>query len=149
MLTDGLYIPMILGVVTFIALYVVGDYVTRPFSFRRNVLVRRTLKIGYWSRIAISILFPVGMYLDVFAGMLAALLLGVMNSMETGGMAERSEGIVIAYVMTVTTGCIANVFLSLYMLAIYGIQQFYYFVSGHPKPILVDNEQRQSTTVEN
>lgn len=67
---------MVAAILTFIGLYVAADLITRHWPIRRNRLVRRTLVIVYFSRIAVSVLFPIGTFIDMFTGILMAQLIG-------------------------------------------------------------------------
>lgn len=67
-INDGHVIGMIAAILTFIGFYVEGDLISRHWPIRRNVSVRRTLVFVYVTRIVLSIIFPVGVYLDMAAG---------------------------------------------------------------------------------
>jgi hypothetical protein len=75
-LNNGNVLGMLAAILTFIGFYVGGDLISRHWPIRRNVSVRRTLVFVYVSRIVVSIIFPVGMYLDVVTG---AIMMNLMN----------------------------------------------------------------------
>lgn len=106
---------MVLGVLIFIVLYVVGDYLTRRTAFRKNPYVRRTLLIGYWTRLVVSIIFPVGLAIDLWAGMISVPLSGM------AGYNEPGYGVLQVTWTTLVTGAVVNVFVFVYMLVVYGI----------------------------
>jgi len=66
--TRGRYLGMIAGIATFISIYVAADLCTRHWPIRREPAIRRTLVFVYVSRIVVSIIFPVGIYLDQMTG---------------------------------------------------------------------------------
>jgi hypothetical protein len=75
-ITRGRAGGMVASILTFIGLYVAADLITRHWPIRRNRVVRRTLVIVYFSRIAASILFPIGTFVDMMTGILMAQLVG-------------------------------------------------------------------------
>ena len=60
---------MIAGIVVFIVLYVLVERTQRVQRILSWRFARRTAWIGYGTRIAASIIFPIGMFPDVFCGM--------------------------------------------------------------------------------
>ncbi len=114
--------------VTFIALYVFAERtqtVQRMLSWQ---FARRTTWIGYGTRIAASIIFPVGMLVDSICGIFSV---GV-NRWFFGGFpsfhehAEVTGGehsiVFIQYLTTtVTQGLLLNIALTGYMLFVFGI----------------------------
>lgn len=85
--------------------------------FRRRGFVNRTLKIGYGTRIAISIIFPVGMYLDVFCGCLSMII--IMGDLTDVALPHQ------VYLITLTQGTILNIVLMLYMACVWGVQRMF------------------------
>ncbi len=115
---------MIAGILTFIALYVVLDYATRGTSIRANSGIRLTLKIAYWTRMIISILLPIGMYIDVFAGMFAAMVLGVSPEGNARNL-PATQAFVISYFMTLLTGVFINLLVFVYMVIVFTLLSLY------------------------
>jgi len=78
-LNDGNALGMLAAILTFIGIYVGGDLISRHWPIRRSVTVRRTLIFVYISRIVVSIIIPVGAYLDMATGlaMIASMNLSV------------------------------------------------------------------------
>lgn len=106
-------IGMVIGILIFICWYIVGDYLTRGTQFRTSKQIRQTLLIGYWTRILVSFIFPIGAFLDMFAGLLAAPLVGF----EPRPASHQS--ILQVVVMTLVTGVVINFFLLGYMTVVY------------------------------
>jgi hypothetical protein len=117
--TQGEAFGMFVAVLTFIGFYIAGDLISRHWPIRRHVAVRRTLVFVYVTRIVISIVFPVGIYIDIFtgAGMLALLDItarGVQqNDFTIGNGAAKFW---LAYRMTFVHAILMNI-----VLAIYGV----------------------------
>ena len=89
-------------------------------------MIRRTLKIGYWTRMAISTVIPIGFYIDVYAGMLADLILGSRLKIKGGG--DDLASFVGVYVMTLLTAAILNFVLFAYMLMLAVLQKAFTFI---------------------
>ncbi len=124
-------LAMCMGIAIFAALYSWLDWRTAATSWRQNKLVRSTLRFTYGTRILISILFPVGAYLDVICGMLST---GIVQSItgfsidpvrrgsptETAWM-ESLEGFFPILLTTLVQGVLLNIVLAFYGIAIFGL----------------------------
>ena len=110
-------LAMALGIVTYAAGYtwVTGTAWFR--RFRRRPFINRTLKIGFSTRIAISIIFPVGVYVDVFCGMLSIYV--VMGDIDNNAASWQ------VYLITLVQGTVLNIVLMLYMLLVWGVQKLF------------------------
>jgi hypothetical protein len=119
-LTGGRVWGMLTGIVIFALLYTWLDYRTASRPFRQQRLWRRTLKITYGTRIGMSIVFPLGMFPDMYCGLLAVgltqLVLGSdLSSWDaTGGMTFG-----IALLTTLVQGCLLNIVLGCYALLVF------------------------------
>ena len=106
---------MLCGVGLFILLYTAitsTDFVCR---FKEKRFVRRTLYIGYGTRLVISILSPVGLFLDLLPG---------MASVEIGKYLFNDESSFAGTLaITIIQGAQLNVILGAYMLGIYGLHR--------------------------
>jgi hypothetical protein len=116
--TGRRYGGMIAGIATFICLYVAADLCTRHWPIRRNPSVRRTLVFVYVSRIAISIIFPAGLYLDLMTG---AVMISFMNEnreiFQSGPNLSSFNELAAfwtAYRMTMVQAVLMNILLSLW-----------------------------------
>ncbi len=67
-INDGNVLGMLAAILTFIGFYIGGDLISRHWPIRRSASVRRTLVFVYATRIVLSIIFPVGIYLDMATG---------------------------------------------------------------------------------
>jgi len=128
--TQGRLAGMIAGVLSFIAMYVALDYCTRYWPIRQNAAVRRTLVFVYVSRILVSIVFPVGLFIDMFTGM--AMMSFAGNSAEVFRETETPVsmlvGFWVAYRLTIMQGILMNV-----VLTAWGLFAFPVFVLGLAK----------------
>ncbi len=106
---------MVCGVAAFVLFYTVVTSTEWFARFERRPFVRRTLRIGLGTRLGASIVFPVGMALDLFPGVLSvALVSQVFRNPGSLGF---------AFATTLVQGGFLNCILGAYMLAAYGIQR--------------------------
>jgi hypothetical protein len=117
-------IAMLTGVAIFIAGYTLADFLTQHLGWRQSPTTRLTLKIGYATRIVISILFPVGGTLDLICGSISigisqhVLAPTTLGELEGGGDSVSFLG---ALTITVIQGCVLNFVLAAYMLLVFTI----------------------------
>ncbi|MEM9365694.1 MAG: hypothetical protein AAGD07_06835 [Planctomycetota bacterium] len=108
MVTRGQVLGMLTGVAIFILLYSWADLRTSPMTWRQNQVVRRTLVTTYSIRILMTVVFPVGGYLDTISGFFAAATIGAL----TGTTIEQDEfGFGLTLLMTLVQGSYLNVVL--------------------------------------
>ncbi len=110
-------IAMIAGVMTFVCLYtwVTG---TETFArFRRRAFVSRTLKIGFGTRILLSIAFPIGMYVDIYCGLCSITL--VMGRVEDEAASWQ------VFLITLVQGTILNLLLFVFMTLVWSVQRLF------------------------
>jgi len=118
-------VAMLLGVVIFIVGYVFADQCTQQTRWRRNRSLRTALKIGYITRLTISIIFPVGGFLDMVCGLFSVSIVDFASSImiggriATSGMPSAGFGQVLA--TTLVQGVVLNVVLAAYVLLVFGI----------------------------
>lgn len=117
-------LAMLLGVLIFIVGYVFADQLTQSSSWRRNKSLRLSLKIGYITRLIISIVFPVGGTLDMFCGLLSISMIDFAGRSTIGGGLSLGPGVgsfgeVLA--TTLVQGVVLNVVLSAFVLLVFGI----------------------------
>ena len=122
---------MICGILSFVFGYTLLE--SRPAVQRllaRDSALRLATKIGYGTRIGISILFPIGIYLDLVIGIFAvgtsewlSSLVAVGSFAPTihGDGGSSGGGFVGYFVTTVIQGVLLNVVLFGYLLIVYGI----------------------------
>ncbi len=104
---------MATGVACFVILLTVATCTERFERFKRRPFVRRTLYIGYGTRIGVSLLFPLGMFLDMFPGLISTAVA------EQLGFNDNL--FIFTLVATLVQGTILNVLLSIYMLLGYSL----------------------------
>lgn len=73
------WFAMCLGIAMFIAAYTVGDQLTQGQPWRCRKPVRLAMKIGYGTRLLISIIFPLGASLDLVCGMFSASMASLLT----------------------------------------------------------------------
>ncbi len=120
------YLAMILGVCVFIALYTWVDQFTQLQAWRRVFPVPLTLKIGYITRLLLSVVFPIGAGLDLICGLMSV---GIVESIlptirsHPGGAAdmEGEVGFLGAFIITLVQGITLNFVLLCYMSVVFGI----------------------------
>ncbi|MCG8652211.1 MAG: hypothetical protein MI861_20395 [Pirellulales bacterium] len=127
MATNGEILGMLVGILIFVVGYTALDYGTREFSFRSNRRIRTTLKVTYGTRIIISILFPVGAYLDLVCGLITVSLVGALTGVELGPGDTTRTGLTFfsTILATLIQGCVLNVVLAFYAVAVHGVQWFF------------------------
>jgi len=115
--TQGQALGMLLAIVTFICLYVAADLISRHWPIRRNVVVRRTLVFVYVTRIVISVIFPVGMYIDIVTG---SCMMFILEITANGGQQPDQlfngeiASVWLTYRMTFVHAVLMNILLSIF-----------------------------------
>ncbi len=115
---------MIVGVVIFIAGYVFADQLTQGSSWRRNKSLRLALKIGYLTRLAISVIFPVGGLLDMTCGLFSISVVEFVSSvslMEAHNMGAGTAGFGQILATTLVQGVVLNLVLAGFVVLVFGI----------------------------
>jgi hypothetical protein len=103
-------LAMVAGVLFFVAVYTICSCTPAFRRFYRLPHVRTTMYIGYITRLALSIAFPLGMFLDLFPGMLSV---DIVRSLviESNFMGTL--------LVTILQGVFLNVIVFLYMGVVY------------------------------
>ena len=112
---------MTLGIIAFVIAYTAIECTPYFQRVMRDRLLRRTLKIGFGTRIGISLLFPFGIYLDLFIGFLSVSITESLfpNSL---GLDDAQTGMFLAFFgTTILQGLLLNAMLLVYMVIVYGI----------------------------
>lgn len=104
---------MACAITLFSILYTIFTSTDAFDRFHRIRGVRRTLYIGYWTRIGISIVFPVSIVLDMVPGIISV---GAVNS--AFGV---QSGFVATFLITCVHGTLMNVIIAFYMGMLYPI----------------------------
>ena len=106
---------MVVGVGMFIVIYTALTSTPAFERFNRRPFVRRTLYIGYGLRLLLSIAYPVGVFVDIWPGVLS---IGLVERM---GMRPQSfEG---TFAITCIQGAWLNAIIFVFMLVIYVLQR--------------------------
>ena len=107
---------MAVGVALFILAYTGLTSTERFERFHSRPFVRRTLYIGYGLRLGASLLFPVGMVVDMWPGIISV---GIVED----GLGLKGRGFEQTLAITVVQGALLNVILFVVMFLVYGIQR--------------------------
>lgn len=111
---------MLIGIALFIVGYTLLDYATADTKPRRDPRVSRTLKIAYGTRIAISIIFPIAFFLDMFCGMVS---MTVTQSVMLLDQTESGEmGFFATLLTTIVQGFVLNAVIAVYAMLVHIIQ---------------------------
>jgi hypothetical protein len=125
---------MVSGVFLFVLLYTFAE--TRKST--RNLLsqkrVRIIARIGYGTRMAASIIFPVGMTIDIVCGLVSTSLTSLFFNFGSaapglvGAGSDHSELALFTwhFFTTIVQGILLNIVLLTYMLVIYGISWIFF-----------------------
>jgi hypothetical protein len=106
---------MVTGIAFFVVLYTVATSTQFLDRFSRRPFVRRTFHIGYGVRLTCSVLFPLGMMIDLFPGFLSVSI--------TEGLYGSDRSFVPTLVTTLIHGSFLNIILGIFMLVVYGLQR--------------------------
>ena len=120
-LANGTSPEIVTGMATGIFIFVIGytilDVATRKHPLRQKREVKTTLTITYGTRMAISILFPVGFFVDIFCGIFAV---GATEFLyETVSLEEAGRGFTSTLITTLIQGCLLNLVLAGYGILVY------------------------------
>lgn len=119
-ITQG-FVGMLTGIAMFIAFYVAADHATYHRPFRRHTMIRRVLKITYGTRIFISVVFPIGVYVDLICGMIS-LPLGTMTfDLEEVSRNGSDFSFLAVLVTTLIQGVMLNLVLGVYAAILLGL----------------------------
>ncbi|MDX9975465.1 MAG: hypothetical protein RBU21_20940 [FCB group bacterium] len=108
---------MVCGVGIFVVVYTIVDGTPFVWRLRQAPFVRRTFYIGYMTRVAVSAVFPVGLALDVFPG--------ILSTSAVEALVENGRGFAGTLLTTIVQGVLLNYILAIYMLIVYGIQRLF------------------------
>lgn len=131
-LAYGQYDPaaMALAVCVFILAYTAATSTDAFERFHRRPFVRRTLYIGYGTRMVISIVFPIAMFTDIYAG---ALSIQIVYSV----LGLRPKSFAGTFATTCVSGTLLNLLIFAFMLAVYAIQRAFMRPPEEPRGFAV------------
>ena len=123
-------IAMVMGILTWVGLYVYVESWEWTRQRLKSKSLRIAVKTGYITRVAISILFPVALYLDMICGLISV---GLMDNVFDGQfepmrLREDDPRVVgsatvfgFFYLTTLLQGLLLNLVLGAYTLVVYAI----------------------------
>ena len=85
------------------------------YRLSRKPFMRRTLYIGYGARLVISVIVPVGAFVDLYPGLISVMVVG-------DGLGFRPEGFTGTLVTTLVQGTLLNIILALFMGIVWVVQ---------------------------
>ena len=117
---------MLFGILIFIAGYTFFECSKFGQQLIQIRLVRIVARIGYGIRILISIVFPLGMWIDIPSGALAMSISNIifnteLNGADGNGFGNELLGFLWFTTTTVIQGIILNIILFVFLLILYGI----------------------------
>lgn len=113
--SDGQFTAMVLGIFIFAVGYIFLDSKTSLLPIRKNRLFAITLRIVYGTRILITVLFPVGLLVDMCCGLVSVFC---TETIFGSSAIKTFPG---ALFTTLFQGVILNVVLAIYGLLIIGM----------------------------
>ncbi|MFK8115387.1 MAG: hypothetical protein AB8B91_24530 [Rubripirellula sp.] len=128
-ITGGQVFGMLIGICLFILGYTALDYQTALSSVRQKKSVRRTLRITYGTRIVITVLFPIAVYLDMICGLISV---GITSELSGIDLSSNSNemGFLASLITTIVQGIVMNVVLGVYGIVVHLIQLTIMLLNG-------------------
>ncbi len=77
----------------------------------------------------VSVMLPIGMYIDLFAGMFASMVLGVSQDGNANNL-PATQVFAISYFMTLVTGAIINLLVFVYMVIVFSLLSLYRLIAS-------------------
>lgn len=114
---------MTTGILIFAVGYTFFDVWTRTHPLRQKPEIKATLAITYGTRIAISLLFPIGFFADIWCGIIALTITGIF--FETGDLDVSKMEFASTLMTTLIQGCLLNCVLAVYGLIVYAFCSAY------------------------
>lgn len=116
-------LAMSLGIWIFVFFYISLDLATQNRSWRNSQPLRLAMRIAYGTRLAVSIIFPVGGFLDLVCGMFSVGIAETFMQLTalSEGNYEDSADFWATLAVTLVQGCVLNVVVAAFMLVVFGI----------------------------
>jgi hypothetical protein len=126
------FAAMLLGIGCFIALYIYVDRMTENWAWRKTTIIRRLLVFCYGCRIAISIIYPLGVTIDMLAGLVSMAIVGAdfTPRRDTDVVPEEPMSFLLTFVLTIIQGTLLNVILAAWGLLSFLVVRAYQFVAS-------------------
>lgn len=114
--------PMILGVLCFVFAYVCVDAMTYHKPWRALPKVRGLMIFCYATRIVITVIYPLGLGIDMLTGMASYSIVGSVAGPISARATEPIEtGMGVTFALTIVQGCLLNL-----LLAAWGVIGFFF-----------------------
>ncbi len=116
-------VGMLAGIFVFVLGYTLVECTTYYQQFVTKPHVRRTALIGYGTRVLVSVIFPVGLALDMIVGAASVSIVenvSPVRSAEFAEVANAATGFTV-FLTTIVQGLLLNVVLFAYMICVYGV----------------------------
>ncbi|MBP86771.1 MAG: hypothetical protein CMJ64_08650 [Planctomycetaceae bacterium] len=117
---------MICGILVFVLAYTLIECTHYYHQIISLPHVHRTAILGYGTRVLISVIFPVGLFVDMFTGMWAVTFVQQLfpNSLEVGH-GKSAASFLQVFITTIVQGTFLNGLLLIYMLVVYSILRLF------------------------
>ena len=127
----GWRFPETMGMITGILIFVAGfssmEFLPSIRSLMRQRAKRKATRIAYITRMVISVVFPIGIFIDIYCGAISVSVSGAVtgvNGFAMGGTNYGSERPMIRFftflLTTLLQGTLLNIILFAYMMIVYG-----------------------------
>lgn len=132
---------MVTGILLFVLSYVYAERTKFIQDLLKKPFVRTTAWIGYGTRIFITVVFPIGFFVDMFCGMLSVglsqAITGMVFGFDSGDGGSSSASSISSFswffLTTVIQGMVLNIVLFAYMLLVWLIGFGIYSIRNRPK----------------
>ena len=115
-ITAGQSAGMAAGVVTFILVLTMVDIRTAHLRWRRRWITRRTLGVMYGTRVLLSFVFPLAIWVDLSTGFVSVRIVGIALAIDDDGdgFNEHHHSFVFAYLTTCVQGTLMHIIMAVY-----------------------------------
>ena len=121
-------LAMVLGILTYVALYVYIESRERTRQRLKDKSLRIALRVGYGTRVLISIVFPIAIFVDIWCGLASISLTYAIFGSPGFGRGEFARELstvpltfIWFYTTTIVQGALLNLVLGAYTLVVYAI----------------------------
>ena len=122
---------MVCGILFFVALYTLIECTHYYHQIMSLPHVHRTALVGFGTRVLISVIFPIGLFVDMFTGTWSvALVQEMFPDAGSLGRAGAAVSFLQVFITTVVQGTFLNGLLLIYMLVIYSVLRLFGVVRG-------------------
>lgn len=97
------------------------DCITHNRAWRQDRRTKLTLRIGYVSRMILSVVFPVSGFVDAVCGAISIQLV-TWGARPFGELSEYSPGFLVVLAITLVQGIVLNIVLVGFMMIVHAFQ---------------------------